>query len=211
MVFRFQKWDEEVKARLEILLSWSDFLIARGRAVQDYLPSETVKHLLQFSGSSTIILQELRKWWEEIEQVLRCALENYPETFSDYAIEICSFDEQSNEKTYISQIMITPTLVSSDESWEDYEALRNFIVKTGKTRFRMYLEPPEQIALQIRQEALWHRRKSVEDAILEGTFRTLPPGYIEQFAPDEVIPLPPQLEEEDITIIRRASPERQYN
>ncbi len=205
----FRSWDDTIATRLEAVLSRNDFLIVRGRALRSCVPPQK-DYYLQFAGSASIILLQLQRWVAEMETVLQHAVSTYPETFTDYFFEMTLLYNEIRGLWYPKVVFVGPTLIPTDEPEKSEELSYGRIVRTGKARFRMYLEPPPLTAQRIREDVLWHRRASIEEQVLCGRLHLLPEGYMEQFAPGEIVPLPPPTEAQ-LRIILEASPEDQYN
>jgi len=207
----FKEWDDLVRIKLLKHLQRNDFTIKRGRSIYDADP-RLFAHMLRFAGDAETILDYLQNWLTTIQQLLQKALEHYPILYKEYRVECYLHNEERWGQWQLESILITPCLMQT--AGGHFEVENNFLVRTGKARFLLFVQPPELVWQWIRQDALWYSQLTEEDLVLDSlSNRIFPDGFVECPHPEcEGEPLPTELlPPKQIAIIRQATPERQYN
>jgi hypothetical protein len=208
----FKEWDDSVRIKLLEHLQREDFIITRGRAIYDADP-RLFAHMVRFAGDAEAVLDSLKSWLTAIQQLFEEDLQRYPTLYKEYGVECYLHQEERRGRWQPQSILITPHLVrSASEGY--FEVANSFLVRTGGSRFLLFVQPPELVRQLIKEDALWFSQLTEEDIVLDSTAnRIFPDGFVECPYPEcegELLPtelLPPK----QIAIIQQATPERQYN
>lgn len=212
----FTRWSDEVESYLRAQLARTDFKITRSDSTPDahavaaatVLDGAALVEGYPLTGDQVIraeaqeIIAYVRQWTQETIDILEQAQEQFAETFSDFSLEIFPYEDFETKR--LRTLLIGGELRATPKP--DAVALSSVefyagIQKVSPKRFSFAYVSPDALTRRVRQFALWERRRSLIDGVLEGRVSLLTGQYLD-----------PNLDSlSEIDILAQASPQQRYN